>query len=86
MNIKKLSLTLLAIGISVSSWAAEVKHHPNLILTQSGVERMRDSLGQVPLFDQSLAAVKKRSRCRDSAWNRYSHSQRFFRRLHPPAS
>lgn len=59
MNIKKLSLTLLAIGISVSSWAAEVKHHPNLILTQSGVERMRDSLGQVPLFDQSLAAVKK---------------------------
>lgn len=59
MNIKKFSLTMLAVGISLSPFASEAKGHPNLILTESGVERMRDSLGEVPLFDKSLAAVKQ---------------------------
>ncbi|QGX63887.1 heparinase [Alteromonas mediterranea] len=56
---KKFSLTMLAVGISLSPFASEAKGHPNLILTESGVERMRDSLGEVPLFDKSLAAVKQ---------------------------
>ncbi|WP_181406778.1 alginate lyase family protein [Alteromonas mediterranea] len=59
MNIKKFSLTMLAVGISLSPFASEAKGHPNLILTEPGVERMRDSLGEVPLFDKSLAAVKQ---------------------------
>jgi len=59
MNIKKFSLTMLAVGISLSPFASEAKGHPNLILTESGVERMRGSLGEVPLFDKSLAAVKQ---------------------------
>ncbi|WP_183037599.1 alginate lyase family protein [Alteromonas sp. BL110] len=59
MNIKKFSLTMLAVGISLSSFASEAKGHPNLILTEPGVERMRDNLGEVPLFDKSLATVKQ---------------------------
>ena len=59
MNIKKFSFTMLAVGISLSPFASEAKGHPNLILTESGVERMRDSLGEVPLFDKSLATVKQ---------------------------
>lgn len=59
MNIKKFSLTMLAVSISLSSFACEAKGHPNLILTEPGVERMRDNLGQVPLFDESLATVKQ---------------------------
>ena len=50
---------MLAVGISLSPFASEAKGHPNLILTESGVERMRGSLGEVPLFDKSLAAVKQ---------------------------
>lgn len=59
MNIKKFSLTMLAIGISMSSLPIQANNHPNLILTEHGVERMRDNLGQVPLFDKSLAVVKQ---------------------------
>ena len=59
MNIKKFSLTMLAVSISLSSFACEAKGHPNLILTEPGVERMRDNLGEVPLFDKSLATVKQ---------------------------
>lgn len=50
---------MLAIGISMSSLPIQANNHPNLILTEHGVERMRDNLGQVPLFDKSLAVVKQ---------------------------
>ena len=33
--------------------------HPNLILTPSGVQSMRENIGNVPLFDQSLKATIK---------------------------
>ncbi|OJF70918.1 heparinase [Alteromonas sp. V450] len=56
---KKFSLTMLAVGIGLSSFASEAKGHPSLILTEPGVERMRDNLGEVPLFDKSLATVKQ---------------------------
>ena len=32
--------------------------HPSIILTKSGVEKIRKELGNVPLFDSSLATVK----------------------------
>ncbi|MBZ2163724.1 heparinase II/III domain-containing protein [Alteromonas stellipolaris] len=59
MNIKKFTLTLLTVGISMSPFTIQAKEHPNLILTKPGVERMRDNLGQVPLFDSTLSSVKK---------------------------
>ncbi len=46
----------LALFISSSLQAQE---HPKLILTKAGVEKMRDELGKVPLFDASLAELKK---------------------------
>ena len=33
--------------------------HPNLILTKEGVQKIRKELGKVPLFDATLADVKK---------------------------
>lgn len=35
------------------------QQHPNLILTKNGVEKIRAELGNVPLFDASLAKVKE---------------------------
>lgn len=59
MNLKKFSVTLLSIGISISTFALSAKEHPNLILTEPGVERIRANLSQVPLFDESLARIKQ---------------------------
>lgn len=33
--------------------------HPSLILTQEGVESIRQNLGSIPIFDETLAATKK---------------------------
>ncbi|MDT0605475.1 alginate lyase family protein [Croceitalea rosinachiae] len=38
---------------------ALAQEHPNLILTKAGVEKIRAELGNVHLFDASLAALKK---------------------------
>lgn len=35
------------------------QEHPNLILTKSGVDRIRAELGQIPLFDASLRQVRE---------------------------
>ena len=59
MNLKKLTFSLLTIGMSLSPLTLQAREHPNLILTESGVERMRENVGQVPLFDKSLASVKQ---------------------------
>ncbi len=59
MNLKKLTFSLLTIGMSLSPLTLQASEHPNLILTESGVERMRENVGQVPLFDKSLASVKQ---------------------------
>jgi len=34
------------------------QEHPSLILTKSGVEKIKEQLGTVPLFDETLAKVK----------------------------
>lgn len=49
---------LIAILIALSSCAAIAQDHPNLILTVDGVKSMRANLGQVDLFDQTLATVR----------------------------
>ena len=59
MNLKKLTFSLLTIGMSLSPLTLQASEHPNLILTESGVERMRENVGQVPLFDKSRASVKQ---------------------------
>jgi hypothetical protein len=50
-----LKTTVLIFFISL---AAAAQDHPNLILTQSGVEQIRENLGKVPFFDAYLAEVK----------------------------
>lgn len=35
------------------------KSHPNLILTQSGVDKIKSKIGNIPLFDKSLSEVKR---------------------------
>lgn len=47
---------VIAFATSISIKAQE---HPNLILTKSGVERIRANLGKVPLFDATLQKVKQ---------------------------
>ena len=37
----------------------QAQSHPKLILTKAGVEKIRNELGKVPLFDASLAAMKE---------------------------
>ncbi len=45
-------LTILLTNLSLG------QEHPGLILTQKGVEEIRQNLGKVPLFDKYLAEVK----------------------------
>ncbi|WP_445738187.1 alginate lyase family protein [Mariniflexile sp.] len=65
----KIQPILLALIFLVVSCNAQTKafsktkksnkqEHPSLILTKSGVEKMRAQLGNVPLFDETLAKVK----------------------------
>ena len=41
------------------SLTAQSGEHPNLIMTKSGVEKIRKHLGKVPLFDATLKKVQK---------------------------
>uniref|UniRef100_UPI004047F1BA alginate lyase family protein n=1 Tax=Mariniflexile sp. TaxID=1979402 RepID=UPI004047F1BA len=65
----KIQPILLALIFLVVSCNAQTKafsktkksnklEHPSLILTKSGVEKIRAQLGNVPLFDETLAKVK----------------------------
>lgn len=49
-----MALMMLIIPLELQS-----KEHPKLILTKAGVETIRKSLGQVPLFDASVASTKQ---------------------------
>ncbi len=50
-----LAWLVVATGITMSAQGGE---HPGLIMTQEGIEKIRASLGQVPLFDATLAKVQ----------------------------
>lgn len=62
-KIPLLFIALLLVVISCKSQSKSVSNsnivHPNLILTQKGVERIKSELGKVPLFDATLAKVKE---------------------------
>lgn len=40
------------------SAVSNAQEHPSLVMTKKGVEKIRENLGSVPLFDNSLADVK----------------------------
>ena len=54
-RVNKPCLAILCLFVPALAWA---QGHPNLVMTQAGVERIRTELGTVPLFDSSVAAVK----------------------------
>ncbi|WP_166386886.1 alginate lyase family protein [Polaribacter sp. 11A2H] len=65
--INKLSLLLLVLTFSckgdiqqkIANSTSDSNQHPKLILTKNGVEKIRASLGSVPIFDKTLAKVKE---------------------------
>ena len=65
--INKLSLLLLVLTFSckgniqekTANSISDSNQHPKLILTKNGVEKIRASLGSVPIFDKTLAKVKE---------------------------
>ena len=53
------TVVLIAAGLSISPASpAQMEERPGLIMTRAGAETIREELGNVPLFDASLAAVK----------------------------
>ncbi|MDO7086556.1 alginate lyase family protein [Pseudocolwellia sp. AS88] len=55
-KITALLLMVTTLSIPLTTQAGE---HPNLIMTKSGVEKIRKNLGKVPLFDATLKSVQK---------------------------
>ena len=52
-----MAISRLLIGLTVAL-ATQAGAHPNLILTEAGVERIRAELGSVPLFDATVERVR----------------------------
>ncbi|MGB5353330.1 MAG: hypothetical protein WBN32_06970, partial [Woeseia sp.] len=50
-----ISLTFLALAVAPVAHSAD---HPRLIMTKTGVEKIRSELGKVPLFDAMVAKVR----------------------------
>ena len=61
MNFKKNSFTkaIIAIAIVLVCHNGVAQSHPSLVLTKKGVQEIKSRLGKVPLFDASVAEVKK---------------------------
>jgi hypothetical protein len=59
MNKIKITVLLLLVATLNISLNVQSQEHPNLILTKSGVEKIRANLGKVPLFDATVQKVKK---------------------------
>jgi len=59
MKLNKIKATLMALMMLIIPLELQSKEHPKLILTKAGVETIRKSLGQVPLFDASVASTKQ---------------------------
>lgn len=58
MNLRnRTAVFLITLGLSVSA-LSEAGEHPNLIMTKAGVERIKEALGTVPLFDATVQDVK----------------------------
>ncbi|MDE0451274.1 MAG: alginate lyase family protein [Gammaproteobacteria bacterium] len=52
-----MAISRLIFGLTIAL-TSQADAHPNLILTEAGVERIRAELGAVPLFDATVARVK----------------------------
>ena len=53
----RLAVSILLFGFTLAM-ASQAGAHPNLILTEAGVERIRAELGSVPLFDATVERVR----------------------------
>ena len=56
IKVKVVLLTLLVLIIPIE---LQAKEHPMLIMTKEGVEEIRKTLGQVPLFDSSVEITQQ---------------------------
>jgi oligo-alginate lyase len=59
MYLGKMITSLLFVISLATPISIQAQGHPNLILTQAGVEKIRDNLGKVPLFDATVQRVKQ---------------------------
>lgn len=59
MYLKKISTLFVMLSILATSLTIKAQEHPSLILTKTGVEKIRSNLGNAPLFDATLEKVKK---------------------------
>jgi hypothetical protein len=59
MSKTKITTLLLMVAALNISFNVQSQVHPNLILTKTGVEKMRANLGKAPLFDATVKSVKE---------------------------
>ena len=59
MKFKFYTVILITVISLVPSINIHAQEHPSLILTKSGVEKIRKELGNVPLFDATIKSVKE---------------------------
>lgn len=59
MYFGKITALLLLIATLAAPQLLLAQQHPNLILTKTGVDKVRKNLGEVPLFDATVQRVKK---------------------------
>jgi hypothetical protein len=57
-KIKFIALLLMATMLNIPL-IVQSQEHPNLIMTKAGVEKVRQNLGKVPLFDATVQSVKQ---------------------------
>ena len=55
--LNRMAISMLIFGLTIAL-APQAHAHPNLILTEAGVEKIRAELGTVPLFDATVERVK----------------------------
>ncbi|MBQ4821007.1 alginate lyase family protein [Aquimarina sp. MMG016] len=56
LNIKQ---NIFIISLIIFCFHLSAQEHPSLVLTKKGVENIRKHLGTIPIFDETLAEVKK---------------------------
>ncbi|MFT4939537.1 MAG: hypothetical protein ACI88A_002580 [Paraglaciecola sp.] len=59
MHLGKMTTLLLLVITLTTPLLIQAQEHPNLIMTQAGVEKVRQNLGKVPLFDATIESVKQ---------------------------
>ncbi|MBU3004428.1 heparinase II/III domain-containing protein [Paraglaciecola arctica] len=59
MHLRKFTALLLIVVAMTSPRLSQAQPHPNLILTKEGVQKVRNNLGKVPLFDATVQKVKQ---------------------------